>query len=105
MNAALMLIAGIQCSGLGEWFACSRDQWTALTGLSRSEQERARALLRERGLLEEKREGIPARLLHRIRVDAPPSSLQEISQQQSVGHGSLQVAPTDNPLRYRLDTP
>ena len=48
------------------WFECSQDKWTEDTGLSRFEQSSARRILRELGILEEHRMGVPARLVYRI---------------------------------------
>ena len=48
------------------WFACSGDQWTEYTGLSRWEQESARRTLRRLGFLLECRKGMPARIWSRV---------------------------------------
>ncbi len=48
------------------WFYKSRDEWTEETGLSRFEQEHARKTLKKLGILEEKREGLPAKLFFRL---------------------------------------
>jgi hypothetical protein len=45
------------------WFIRSQEQWLQETGLSRWEQETARRALRRSGLLEERRVGMPAKLL------------------------------------------
>jgi len=78
---ALMLSQAIWTSGDVEpvyegWFIKSQDQWTHETGLSRSEQETARRVLREAGFLEERRTGIPARLWFRVRADRVSHALQ-----------------------------
>ncbi len=49
------------------WLRLTMAQWSEATCLTRSEQESARRHLRERGLIEERRVGMPARL--EIRVD------------------------------------
>jgi len=51
------------------WFTKTQDEWQRATGLSRWEQETARRLLREAGLLEERRLGLPAKLWFRVRAD------------------------------------
>jgi hypothetical protein len=52
------------------WFHKTIDQWEEETGLSRSEQDRARRDLKKAGVLEEKRKGNPARMWFRLKVDA-----------------------------------
>ena len=51
------------------WIYKTQLEWQAETALSRYEQERARAALRELGLLEEQRRGLPARLFYRLNVE------------------------------------
>lgn len=48
------------------WFYKSRDEWTEETGLTRFEQESARKSLKKIGVLEEKLEGLPAKLYFRL---------------------------------------
>jgi hypothetical protein len=48
------------------WFTRTQTEWERDTGLTRREQETARRLLRERGLLEERRVGMPAVLWYRV---------------------------------------
>ena len=61
------------------WIYKTQAEWQAETALSRYEQERARATLREKGLLAEERRGLPAKMFYRLDierlvelVDAPP---------------------------------
>ena len=58
------------------WFIRSQEQWTQETGLSRWEQETARRALRQSGLLEERRVGMPAKLWFRVCPDAVWCALQ-----------------------------
>jgi len=58
------------------WFLKSQEQWAEETGLSRWEQETARRALREAGLLEERRVGMPARLWFRVRASAVWAALK-----------------------------
>ena len=58
------------------WIISSQEQWTQETGLSRWEQETARRALRQSGLLEERRVGMPAKLWFRVCPDAVLRSLQ-----------------------------
>jgi hypothetical protein len=75
VSAALMLsqaigtTQGIERADNG-WFPKSQDQWSDETGLSRWEQETARRALRSAGFLEERRVGMPAKLLFRVRPEA-----------------------------------
>ncbi len=48
------------------WIYKTRAEWKRETGLSRSQQETARRQLRERGILEERIGGLPARLYYRL---------------------------------------
>lgn len=45
-----------------------RQSWEWELGMGRSEQETSRKILREKGLLEEKKKGVPARLHYRINL-------------------------------------
>lgn len=47
----------------------SKQSWEWETGLTRAQQEDARTHLRELGLLEERRAGVPARLYYRVNLD------------------------------------
>lgn len=51
------------------WIYKTQPDWTDETGLSRSEQEIARRKLRDAGVLEEWRRGVPARLYYRVDWD------------------------------------
>jgi hypothetical protein len=50
------------------WFWKTQDEWFDETGLSRWEQEGARKVLKKMGILNEKLEGIPAKLYYQINV-------------------------------------
>lgn len=56
------------------------QSWEWETGLTRAKQQEARALLRRLGLLEEKREGIPARLYYRIDLNALKKFLTKLTE-------------------------
>ena len=49
----------------GGWF-CVEQAWQDVTGLTRREQETARTSLKVIGVLEEKRQGVPAKLYYRV---------------------------------------
>jgi len=50
------------------WWTRTRAEWQHETGLSRREQETIRSRLRMRGILAEKRIGVPARLYFRLNL-------------------------------------
>ena len=59
VKAALMLSQALwkqSTVGVDGWWKCTRWEWLAWTGLKRREQDRARRILREEGLLCERRE-------------------------------------------------
>lgn len=71
ITAAAMMTYALQVSqqiGADQdgWFAKTIKGWEESVGLSRSEQETARARLVELGLLEERRVGMPAHLEFRV---------------------------------------
>ena len=81
VTAALMLSQAIWTTQAlddraGGWFTRSQDEWREETGLSRWEQESARRALRSAGFLEERREGMPAKLWYRVRPEAVWRALQ-----------------------------
>lgn len=53
-------------AGTDGWFTRTQAEWERDTGLTRREQETARRMLRERGLLEERKVGMPAVLWFRV---------------------------------------
>lgn len=74
INAALLLSRAIYCTrNMARqhpqgWFARSTLEWREETGLSRREQERARALLRDLGIIEETLKGVPPQRFTRVNV-------------------------------------
>ena len=69
------------------WFMRSQEQWTQETGLTRWEQETARRALRQAGLLEERRVGMPAKLWFRVCANVPLHTLQASAGQGRVDDG------------------
>jgi hypothetical protein len=63
----------------------SRQSWEWETGLSRTRQESARRLLKSLGLLEERLQGIPAKLYYRVNLDRLTEFLLETHQHQLAG--------------------
>ncbi len=58
------------------WFYKSQEDWEKETALTRYEQEKIRRELKNKGLLEEKKQGVPCRLFFRINQDALLSALK-----------------------------
>lgn len=52
------------------WFFKSQQEWLLETGLTRWEQETARKRLVRRGLIQERRTGVPSRLWFRVCTEA-----------------------------------
>ena len=65
------------------WFCKCQSEWTEETGLTRWEQETARRVLRERALLEERVEGMPARLWFRVNRQQLSMALTNWSQRRA----------------------
>src|SRR5262245_26199630 len=61
------------------WFCKTHYQWFHETGLSRRCQDAARLILRSRGLIEERRSGIPARLYFRVNTEAVNTAVARMS--------------------------
>lgn len=74
--------------GWDTWIFKTRDQWTLELGLTRTEQENARKHLRERGLIEESRKGVPAKLHFRVNKSALNTAFYKLftSKIQSAGN-------------------
>ena len=64
------------------WFMRSQGDWAEETGLSRWEQETARRVLRNCGLLEERKMGMPARLWFRVNRQRLGAALRELSERR-----------------------
>ena len=68
----------------------TQAEWERETALSRSEQESARRILRERGYLEEKRVGLPAKLYYRVDTNRLFADLKaQASSRQKEAHRRL----------------
>ena len=59
------------------WIYKTRDEIHEETGLSRTEQERARKELKRRGFIEEQLKGIPAKVHFKINIDAINEAWEE----------------------------
>jgi hypothetical protein len=111
ITAALMLSQAIYWSPRtddpGGWFYKTRDQWSKETHMSRWEQEAARKLLVNRGLMEEKRVGMPAKLHYRVDFErledacadlmAIPPPTGKRSTSRPVGHRAANIKAVPPP--------
>ena len=70
IHASLMLSQALywseRTSDPGGWFYKTQREWFSEIGFSRRELEKCRRQLRQAGVLEEKRAGLPARLYYRV---------------------------------------
>lgn len=73
------------------WFWKTREEWKEETGLGRKAQEATRDKLKELGIIEEKLQGIPARLFFRVNIEVLTNMLQ--GYQQGGAQGYQQVGP------------
>lgn len=64
----------------GGWFYKTREEWEEETGLTRREQEGARKKLRDLGVLEEKKQGIPCKTYYRINTERLQTCLHKTAQ-------------------------
>lgn len=73
IGGALMLSQAVYWSkrtkNADGWFYKTQDEWEEETGMTRTEQERARKALCAIGVMSEKRRGIPAKLFFRVDFD------------------------------------
>jgi hypothetical protein len=61
------------------WFYKTQKEWEQETTLTRYEQESARRQLREKGVLQEKLEGVPAKLYYRLNVGELRSKMEVVA--------------------------
>ena len=59
------------------WFYKTQQEWEQETGLTRREQESARRKLREAGIIEEKKQGVPCRVFFRVNQEALSQFVQK----------------------------
>lgn len=84
VTASLMLSQGfywtrswiLEHPQAGGWFWKKQADWQAETGLSRKEQETARKVLRRLEFIQERKEGMPARLSFRLDLDQIAQAVQ-----------------------------
>jgi hypothetical protein len=80
------------------WLYKTQAEWTDETGLSRSEQEIARRKLRDAGVLEEWRRGVPARLYYRIDWDGLSTALASLQTPADKDAGSRSLGAESRTL-------
>lgn len=88
------------------WYFQSQTEWLEQTGLTRTEQETARKILKRLGLQEEVRKGVPARLYFRVNRDAIYTRLgfqiagmpQSSPQETPVQEGSIPADIKENAM-------
>jgi uncharacterized phage protein (TIGR02220 family) len=73
--SGLFLSQAFYWSQQQEWFYKTQKQWRDETGMTRCEQERARAKLKKKGILEEKYAGVPCRVYYRLNMDTLVAAL------------------------------
>ena len=100
VTAALFLSCACQAAAdLPEesegWLRLTMAQWSEATCLTRTEQESARRHLRERGLIEERRVGMPARLEIRVDVARLVERLQAQASRKYQGLDQIDYARLD----------
>lgn len=103
MLSQLMFWRGVTLQAHPErdsWFYKSRDEWTEETRLSRREQEHARKRLRSLGILEERLEGMPARLWFRVNV----SRLRQLLAENLPSDDDEYASPTDDSVAQDGDS-
>ncbi|MCS0147285.1 MULTISPECIES: hypothetical protein [Vibrio harveyi group] len=69
ITGALMLSQSIYWSrrtNASGWFYKTQEEWQDETGMTRRELDTARKKLRQLGILEEKKQGVPCRVFYRI---------------------------------------
>ncbi|MBT9160236.1 MAG: hypothetical protein DDT26_01511 [Dehalococcoidia bacterium] len=76
------------------WFYKSQSEWTEETTLSRREQESSRKRLKELGIIEEKKEGLPCRIYFRVNVAQLEAIFTEHFRQKQLGKLDCTKPPT-----------
>lgn len=93
---------GVDVEASGGWIVKSRDQWSHETGLSRCEQESARLVLLDAGLIEECRTGMPAKLAFRVRLSQVSAALATLLNAQPVQWSLFDVRSNADQVRALL---
>ena len=83
------------------WFFKTQEEWAEETGLSRTEQENARRVLRGIGVLEEKKQGVPCRLFFKVNTENLYLRLME---PVKVSKGKFSKSKEDSPQTSLQET-
>jgi hypothetical protein len=67
----------LRTSNADGWFYKTQEDWEEETGLTRREQESARILLKSRGLMDEERRSVPAKMFFKVDLDLVQTRLAE----------------------------
>ncbi len=119
-NRDLATIGGGACCGLflsqavywarkqsvidkGGWFYKTAPEWERETALTYEEQKTVRRKLRERGILEEKKVGLPARNFYRVNLDKIALLIAESRLKQEEGKSTVQCG--EKPRTGEGETP
>lgn len=84
------------------WFHKTIAEWEMETGLSRSEQDRARRDLVKAGMLEEVRKGSPARMWYRLNIESLIAAISQfaesckLNKSNSLQDSAIKPAPEKN---------
>lgn len=70
-----------------------QTEWEKETALSIKEQQTARKELKKRGLISEKKQGIPAKLYYKPNTDAIYEALEKLYRQTSIPQTGIQESP------------
>lgn len=77
----------------GDWFAITQDEITDQTALTRHESDAARRRLRELGILEEQRKGVPARIWYRLNKERLVEVIRGyLAQKATPDESAIQIA-------------
>ena len=110
VKAALLLSQALwkqSTVGIHEWWPCTRWEWEGWTGMRRREQDRARKVLRERGLLAEQKARANVAVMYCVDVEAvnalcpvesaAPNVPSDVSDVQTLTGGSVPSEGTEAP--------
>lgn len=99
VTAALMLSYAAQLTAEAEeparggWFSLDAETWEEDTGLTRKEQITARKRLRELGLLDERKQGMPAHIEFRVNFQRVADLLHAYAESVAAPAGDAAATP------------
>lgn len=74
------------------WFYKTQSEWQQETRLTRREQESARKHLKKKGILEEERRGLPARMYYRLNKEILTLAIMELTDPEPIA-GNQEISP------------